>query len=187
MRGRLILIASIAMIVGASIGSVTSTSAAPPSPSPTQTVGYLQVSGLKGDSVRRDFTGAVEIRSFVFSAAKSGAKAPVYKRLSVAAAIDSASVGLLERLSLGTSISTVKLSLTRETGNGPVVFKTFTLSNAKIPALREFASGQGADVPMIEIGFAYKRMAVEYARVNPDGSPAAPLGFCWNLANASKC
>lgn len=187
MRGRSILIAIIAIIAGASFGSATSTSAAPPSPSPSQIIGQLEIAGIEGESQRVGFKGAVEIRSFDFAASKSGAKDPRYRKFQVAAAIDSAAVGLLDRLSLGTAIPTVKLSLTRAIADETAVYKTFTLTKVKVVTLREYASGQDSDLPMIEVAFEYKRIAVEYRGQNPDGSSTAPLGFCWNLANASEC
>lgn len=181
MRTRSILISVTAALVGASIGSATLSAAAPPSPSPTQVIGQLEVAGVQGDSVRDGFEDSVEIRSFDFSAGKSGAKDPVYRRFEVAAAIDSASIGLLDRLSLGATIPTVKLSLRDASSEGIATFKSFTLSNAKVAALREFASGQGSDVAMIEVAFAYKTISVEWHRGLNTG------GFCWSLVSASEC
>ena len=91
-----------------------------------------------------------------------------------------ASVGLLDRLSLGTNIPTVKLFLRKFVEGASTDYKTYTLSDAKVVKLREYASGQGADIPMMEIAFAYKKIDVQ-AEGTPD------VQFCWSLTAASKC
>ena len=186
MRERSFLLTLIALLIGISLGSATATSAAPPSPSPSEAVGQLEISGLDGGGKRVEFEGAVEVRSFDFSAIKSGSKDPNYRRLHLAAAIGKASVGLLERLSQGTSISSVKLSLTVESADGLGVYKTYTLGDAKVVALREYASGHAADTPMMEFSLSYKKMSVVYNDESAQGG-ITPVGFCWLVVSATKC
>lgn len=180
MRSRLILTGTIALIVGALFFGVTSTSAAPPSPSPTEVVGFLDVAGVKGTSVREGAEDTIEVRSFDFAVSKAGGKAPKYRQLQVAAGMEAASVALLDRLSLGTSIPTVRLTLRKFIEGAAIDYKTYTLSSAKVVKLREYASGQGSDVAMMEVAFTYKKIDL-----SAEGAP--DMQFCWNLVAASKC
>jgi type VI protein secretion system component Hcp len=176
----------IAAQVGLTIGVATLTSAAPPTPSPTQVIGQVEIAGVNGEAGLEACPNCLILNSYDFLATKNGRNPPAYRKLEITSPLDAASPVLLRRLSLGTSIPTVTISLTRQ-GQDPFTYKRIILTNAKVSSFHEYVSGQGSDTPQIVVSFVYTRIRTEYTKQSPDGSAGDIVEFCWNLRADAVC
>ena len=181
MSRRPLVLVSITAILAFLLGLTTLSTASPPTPSPVQVVGQLEIEGLQGEGTHQGFEGAIEIRSFDFLATNTATEPPRFPRMDVVIPMESASVGLLERLALGNAIPTVKISLTRSAEGRLQAYKVFTLSDATVSAVNEYASGQDDDIPLVQVSFLYRTIGVE----QDTGGP--PVTFCWVVRSQSAC
>jgi type VI protein secretion system component Hcp len=176
----------IAALAGITIGVATLTSAAPPTPSPTQDIGLVEIAGVDGEAGLDACPNCLILNSYDFLATKSGRTPPAYRKLEITSPLDAASPVLLRRLSLGTSIPTVTISLTRQ-GQDPFTYNRIILNNAKVSSFHEYVSGQGSDTPQVVVSFVYTRIRTEYTKQNEDGTAGDTVEFCWNLRNDEVC
>ena len=193
MNRRIVAGLALTALIGLVIATVAfNSSAAPPTPSPHNYIGYVEITGVEGPGHQK-IEGAIEIRSFDFAVEHPGGSTggggggtsgkPNFKFMTVVADLDMASPILFRRLVTGQHIPSVTVSLEREQ---PQPFKTYTLTDVTIESLREYSVGFGTDTPTQEISFKFRKINSAFSGENQEGQPVN-TSFCWDLAQAKKC
>jgi type VI secretion system secreted protein Hcp len=138
---------------------------------------FLELSGIKGESVDKQFKDAIDVQSFSWGVQNSGK--PHFQDLAIAKSVDAASPQLLLRAASGDPIATAKLTV-RKAGPSPAPYLTLCLTDARVTSLST-AGSSGGDRPTESVTFSYSTIVESYRRQNADGSLAPPIVGGWNL------
>jgi type VI secretion system secreted protein Hcp len=190
MSSRLTLIGTVATVVLLGL-LATLTTAAPPTPSPPNYVGWLEIDGLQGQG-HQEVNGALPIRSFDFhvvnnsdpaSGGGGGTGKPNFRTLEVVTDMDQAAPGLLRRLTLFSQITEVTVKLQQQS---PIPFMIYTLTDVRVNSLRQYSSGHDNDIPSVEISFTFAKIKTVFDGTNAGGQQVM-TSFCYNLKLAKVC
>lgn len=145
---------------------------------------FLKIDGIEGESRDEQHKGEIELDSWSFGGATSGAPQKgggasagkfTIQDFQFTARISKASPMLFLACASGRRIS--KATLTgRKRGDGrPVDYLTITLTDAVLSSYQQSGTSGDGGTPMEQVLCAFGKIHLEYRPVNADGSLGAPV------------
>jgi type VI secretion system secreted protein Hcp len=149
---------------------------------------FLQIDGIAGDSTDAKHKGAIDILSFSWGEANTGAHGAgggggagkvAFQDLTVAAQMSKASPALFLACATGQHFKQAKLSAQRAGGKSSGDFLTWTFSDVLVSGYQTSGSEGGDTVPIDSVSFNFTKAQVSFKAQKADGSfdTAVTAGF----------
>jgi type VI secretion system secreted protein Hcp len=151
---------------------------------------FAKIDNIVGDSTVVGHQGEIDITAVRFSLLGpnsglcGGGARGSFGPLVLEKRVDAASVPLTRLAVLGTHTAHARISEVGNVAGRSVTFLTYDLSNVTVASVRQVDRG---DTLTEEVELNYARIAVTFVPVRADGTPGAPLTFCFDLVTATPC
>ena len=142
---------------------------------------FLQLDGIKGESVTIKFEDQMEIFSWSFGLSRAVASAATggaarsgklcASDISVMKQFDKSSPQIMTNMVSGKPIPKGKMTFVRLNGDLPAPYLVIELNNVLISSYQ--VSGSSDERPVDSVSLHFSTAKVTYTQTNPDGSPGA--------------
>jgi type VI secretion system secreted protein Hcp len=158
--------------------------------------GFLEIDGIKGDSLDENHEGWIELESFNHDVRQStggaasaqgshaGGRAD-HGDFSVVKRLDSASPALFMHVCTGRHIPKITIEMCRALGE-KTVFMKYTMEDVIVAGVSPSGSTKGSDlIPLEEVQFRYGAIHQEYTPTDPrnGGQTGASIQAAWSTLN----
>ncbi len=154
---------------------------------------FLMLDGIKGESTDAKHKGEIDILSFSWGIAQSGAghrgtgsgagKAD-FSDISIMKVVDKASPLLMLACANGKHIAKGKITV-RKAGENPLEYLTVDLDGVFVSSYQQSGSG-GGEIPTESIALNAGQMKVEYWTQTEKGAKGENANFAWDIAQNAK-
>jgi len=150
---------------------------------------FLKIDGIKGESLDSKHKDEIEILSFGFGAANTGAHGAggggagkvSFQDFHFVTRLDRASPRLLLACAKGEHIKEATLTL-RKAGKGQLEYLKIKLTEVFVSSYQLGGSSEGGDdVPFGELSLNFVKLRVDYTEQNAKGGPGATSSMEWDL------
>lgn len=148
---------------------------------------FMKVAGVTGESQNaayKQWTDVISVSQTIRSTRKHGATGPAISSaedLTCTALLDNAAPALFQKCANGTNIAKVEFAFIKM-GNVQWEYMRYTLEDVYVSSYRQ--SGNMAEEgghPVVEYGFNFARMKVEYKQQTEKGSTGGASSATWDI------
>ncbi len=154
---------------------------------------FLMLDGIKGESVDAKHKGEIDIQSFSWGIAQSGAghrgagsgagKAD-FSDISIQKYVDKASPALMLACANGKHIAKGKITV-RKAGENPLEYLTVDLDGVFVSNYQQ-SGASGGDIPTESLTLNSVKMKVEYWTQTEKGAKGENANFAWDISQNTK-
>lgn len=154
---------------------------------------FLNLDGIKGESSDSKHKGEIDIESFSWGMAQTGAghrgsgsgsgKVDI-QDISIVKLVDKASATLMLACANGKHITKGKLTL-RKAGENPLEYLTIDLENILVSNIA-YSGANSGDIPTETLSLNFVKVKVEYWTQTDKGAKGENANFSWDIAQNVK-
>jgi type VI secretion system secreted protein Hcp len=151
---------------------------------------FLKIEGIPGESLDQKHKGEIEVLSFAFGAANTGAPRAgggggagkvSFNDFHFVHRLDKASPNLLLACANGKHLKEAVLTL-RKAGKGQLEYLKIKLTDVIISSYQLGGSSEGGEsVPMGELSLAFSKINLAYTEQSQTGKPGPTTSMEWDL------
>lgn len=156
---------------------------------------FLELEGVKGESVRKGHEGHIELMSFSFGANNpttigsgggGGAGKVSLSPFSVVKATDAASPIIFQNCCQGKHFPKATLTLYKAGGEEAVDYLKYEFEKVFVEDVNWSGASGGDDRPMESVAFAYGKVTMTYTPQSESGTKGSPVVGSWDQLSVSK-
>jgi len=152
---------------------------------------YLEIEGLKGESLKKGHEGQIEVIGFSFGAQNQssvgiggggGAGVVSLSSMSIMKKTDAGSAELFQYICTGEHFPKAKLTMYKSGGAaGPLPYLTMDFEELYPDSIQWSGSQGGDDVPSESVTFAFGKVTFTYSEQNEDGTKGGDHVGSWDV------